>query len=87
MGLACTCIDSLSDVPGYGRAGYEHNCHPWVLVGLFHPRVHHQLPKGHPASRPPEVEGEAANRALRIAEMIDIPVYIVHTSSRARADR
>jgi dihydropyrimidinase len=39
-------------------------------------------PEGHPASRPPEVEGEAANRALRIGEMIGIPVYIVHTSSR-----
>lgn len=39
-------------------------------------------PEGHPASRPPEVEGEATNRAIRIAEMIGIPVYIVHTSSR-----
>lgn len=39
-------------------------------------------PEGHPASRPPECEGEAANRAIRIAEMIGIPVYIVHTSSR-----
>jgi dihydropyrimidinase len=37
-------------------------------------------PEGHPLSRPPEVEGEAANRALRIAEVLGTPVYLVHTS-------
>jgi len=39
-------------------------------------------PEGHPLSRPPEVEGEAANRAIRIAEVLNVPIYVVHVSCR-----
>jgi dihydropyrimidinase len=51
-------------------------------------------PEGHAWSRPPEVEGEAANRAIMLADMAGVPLYIVHVScrqahhaiARARAD-
>jgi dihydropyrimidinase len=37
-------------------------------------------PEAHAYSRPPEVEGEAANRAIMIADAAGCPVYIVHVS-------
>ena len=38
-------------------------------------------PEGHAASRPPAVEGEAAQRVIAIAGLLDMPVYIVHVST------
>ena len=38
-------------------------------------------PEAHPMSRPPAAEGEAANRALRLAEVIGVPLYLVHVSA------
>ncbi|ADH91449.1 dihydropyrimidinase [Ancylobacter novellus DSM 506] len=37
-------------------------------------------PEAHAYSRPPEVEGEAVNRAIMIADAAGVPVYIVHVS-------
>ena len=37
-------------------------------------------PEGHPLSRPSTVEGEAANRAIAIAEVLGVPIYVVHVS-------
>ena len=39
-------------------------------------------PEGHPLSRPPAAEAEAANRAIRIAQALDVPVYVVHVSTK-----
>ena len=46
-------------------------------------------PEGHPLSRPPMVEGEAANRAIAIADVLGVPIYIVHVSLHriGRGDR
>jgi dihydropyrimidinase len=37
-------------------------------------------PDGHPLSRPSMVEGEAANRAIAIADVLGVPIYVVHVS-------
>jgi len=39
-------------------------------------------PEGHPLSRPPEVEGEAASRAISIADVYGVPLYVVHVSTK-----
>ncbi len=38
-------------------------------------------PEAHAYSRPPEVEGEATNRAIMIADMAGVPLYVVHVSA------
>jgi dihydropyrimidinase len=37
-------------------------------------------PEAHAYSRPPDVEGEAVNRAITIADAAGVPIYIVHVS-------
>lgn len=39
-------------------------------------------PSAHPLSRPAEVEAEAVNRLLYIAKLVDIPIVVVHLSSK-----
>ncbi len=38
-------------------------------------------PEGHALSRPPSVEGEAAQRVITIAGLLGAPVYLVHVST------
>jgi len=42
-------------------------------------------PEGHPLSRPPAVEGEAAQRAIAIANVLNVPIYVVHVSCEEAA--
>lgn len=42
-------------------------------------------PEGHPLSRPPSVESEAAERAITIAGVLGAPLYIVHVSTAEAA--
>jgi dihydropyrimidinase len=45
-------------------------------------------PKWHALTRPPEAEGEATGRALRLAEMAGgVPLYIVHLSAAQALDQ
>jgi dihydropyrimidinase len=43
-------------------------------------------PEAHPLSRPSQVEGEAASRAIRIAETLGTPLYLVHVSTQEALD-
>ena len=43
-------------------------------------------PEGHPLSRPPAVEAEAAQRAIAIADVLNVPIYVVHVSCAESAD-
>lgn len=40
----------------------------------------------HAISRPQKCEAEATNRAVKLAEMLDAPIYIVHVSNQEAAD-
>ena len=46
----------------------------------------HTAPKYHATSRPVAVEREATHRAISLAELIDVPVMIVHVSNREARD-
>lgn len=39
-------------------------------------------PEGHALSRPATLEGEATARAIRLAEFVGTPLYVVHVMSR-----
>ena len=43
-------------------------------------------PEGHPLSRPPAVEAEAAQRAMAIADVLNVPIYVVHVSCAESAE-
>ncbi len=50
-----------------------------VAQGMLGPEAHH-------LSRPPAAEGEAAHRAIRFAEVIGVPIYMVHVSTQDAVD-
>ncbi|MGH7329473.1 MAG: dihydropyrimidinase, partial [Polyangiaceae bacterium] len=45
-----------------------------------------RAPKYHALTRPVECEGEATHRAVRLAEIAEAPIYVVHVSSGMAAD-
>jgi dihydropyrimidinase len=56
------------------------DCIAWLTEQLL--AAGHTAPKFHGASRPMLVEREATHRAIALAELVDVPVLIVHVSGR-----
>src|SRR5262249_45917336 len=46
----------------------------------------HTAPKYHALTRPPELEAEATNRAIRLAEVAGAPLYVVHVTNAGAAE-
>jgi len=46
----------------------------------------HTEPWYHALTRPPELEGEATNRAIQLARVAGCPLYVVHVSCKEAAD-
>lgn len=62
------------------------HCENGDLVETFIDEAKRNGRKGpyyHPLSRPVEVEDEAIERLIKIAEIADVPVYVVHLSSKS----
>jgi dihydropyrimidinase len=47
----------------------------------------HTAPKYHALTRPARAEAEATHRAIALAEIADVPIYIVHLSSAEALDK
>ena len=60
------------------------DCIAWLTEHLLAANL--TAPKFHAASRPVLVEREATNRAIALAELVDLPVLIVHVSSGDATD-
>lgn len=61
------------------------DCIAWLTETLE--RAGHTAPRYHAASRPPVVEREATHRAISLAELVDVPVLIVHVSGREAVEQ
>ncbi len=56
------------------------DCIAWLTERLL--AAGHSAPRYHATSRPMLVEREATHRAIALAELIDVPILIVHVSGR-----
>ena len=61
------------------------DCIAWLTEQLL--AAGHTAPKFHAASRPMLIEREATHRALALAELVDLPVLIVHVSGREAVEQ
>jgi hypothetical protein len=63
----------------------NHDCVAWQTDQLI--AAGRTAPKYHAASRPMAVEREATHRAISLAEVADVPVFLVHVSAREAAEQ
>ena len=56
------------------------DCIAWLTETLE--AAGHTAPKHHAAARPMVIEREATHRAISLAELVDVPILIVHVSGR-----
>ena len=56
------------------------DCIAWLTERLL--AAGHSAPRYHATSRPMLVEREATHRAIALAELVDVPILIVHVSGR-----
>jgi dihydropyrimidinase len=61
------------------------DCIGWLTEQLL--AAGHGAPRFHAASRPMLVEREATHRAIALAELVDLPVLIVHVSGREAVEQ
>jgi len=61
------------------------DCIAWLTDQLL--AAGHTAPRFHATSRPMLVEREATHRAIALAELVDIPVLIVHVSGREAVEQ
>ncbi|NDL61799.1 dihydropyrimidinase [Acerihabitans arboris] len=61
------------------------DCIAWLTERLL--AAGHTQPRYHAASRPMLVEREATHRAIALAELVDVPILVVHVSGRESVDQ
>lgn len=61
------------------------DCIAWMTERLL--KAGHTAPKYHAESRPMLVEREATHRAISFAELVDVPILIVHVSGREAVEQ
>jgi dihydropyrimidinase len=61
------------------------DCIAWLTEQLL--AAGHTAPKFHAHSRPMLVEREATHRAIALAELVDLPILIVHVSGREAVEQ
>jgi len=82
-------LDALSVARSEGAMVMMHaentDCIAWLTERLL--AAGHTAPRYHAASRPMLVEREATHRAIALAELVDVPILIVHVSGREAVEQ